>query len=419
MADEARPHGNWLLVAALVAAAVLSYVNRQAPTLLVDPLRRDLGLDDIRISLLIGASFAVVYALSSLGLGWLSDRRSRTRIIAAAILLWSIGSIGCAFSGSFAQLFACRMLIGASEAALIPAALSLIADNFSERRRGLATGTFLVGIFGGAGGSIVIVGYLLGVAGRGPFAVLPYADTPWRQVFMLAAFPGLLLLPFFLLRRDDRGGAPREIAGAGMTTAAVMQWRAIGLLCAALTLVSISDNAVMAWVPSLLIRDFGVSAPQVGRYLGVSLMIGGSAGVLLGGWLSDRFAASRWGRSSVCAIAVTLAIPPAISMLVHDATTVILCMGLYLAISAAATCAGTSALLAITVPERRGLVASILTLCSVAIGFGVGPSFAVIAADRLHGLSHGLVAVTTGSLLGAGLLFVTHIVRPVRRIAPV
>ena len=88
---------------------------------------------------------------------------------------------------------------------------------------------------------------------------------------------------------------------------------------------------------------------------------------------------------------------------------VIACIGAYLALSAAATCAGIAALLAIAPPERRGLVMSILTLSTVALGFGIGPSLTIVLAGVLGGLSHSLMVVSIGSLLSALILFALYI----------
>jgi MFS family permease len=407
LADSGPGARGWALTGILILSAVVSYTNRQVITLIVEPLKHDMKLDDRQISLLIGASFAIVYAVCSLAFGWLADFRSRTRIIGSAIIMWSVASALSGFAQSFAQLFTCRMVIGATEAALIPAALSLIADRFPVHRRGLATGLFLVGIFGGAGGSIIIVGSLLELLTRGVLHPMSAGTAAWRQLFVLASLPGLLLGPVVLLIRDGRPAPSGRDAGTERrhTPLSNLPWKAIGAVAGGLTLMSLSDNAILAWLPSVLIRQFSVSPSFVGKYLGFSLMLGGGAGVMLGGLFADRTARQYPGRTVVSAVACLLTIPFLLSLTTQSSDLIIAAFGIYLAVSASATASGLSALLGIVPGERRGFVMSIITLTSVAIGFGVAPTATVFAAERLGSLARGLLAVSLSAVFLAVLMF--------------
>ena len=63
-----RPYA-WTVVAILIATAILSYTDRQVLSLLVDPIRGDMGISDTQISLLLGTAFAVVYGIAGIPLG--------------------------------------------------------------------------------------------------------------------------------------------------------------------------------------------------------------------------------------------------------------------------------------------------------------------------------------------------------------
>src|SRR5882757_3161250 len=106
-----RPYA-WAVVAILIATAVLSYTDRQVLSLLVDPIRGDLGISDTQISLLLGTAFAVVYGIAGLPLGFLADRTSRRNLIFAGVVVWSLGTLACGLSQSFGQLFAGRLVVG-------------------------------------------------------------------------------------------------------------------------------------------------------------------------------------------------------------------------------------------------------------------------------------------------------------------
>src|ERR1700726_4552841 len=105
----ARPYA-WAVVAILIATAVLSYTDRQVLSLLVDPVRRDLGISDTQISLLLGTAFAVVYGIAGIPFGMLADRTSRRNLIFFGVVVWSLGTVACGYAHSFGQLFAARIV---------------------------------------------------------------------------------------------------------------------------------------------------------------------------------------------------------------------------------------------------------------------------------------------------------------------
>ena len=117
----------WLVVAVLFSVSVVSYTDRYVLTLLVDPISHDLEVDDFQISLLLGSSFALVYAVIGIVMGVLADRLNRRNLIVAGILLWSCATIGCGFARAYDSLFLMRMCVGIGEATLAPASISLVS----------------------------------------------------------------------------------------------------------------------------------------------------------------------------------------------------------------------------------------------------------------------------------------------------
>ena len=93
----------WGVLAILVATAIVSYTDRQVLSLLVAPVRHDLGISDTQISLLLGTAFAVIYGIAGIPFGMLADRTSRRNLIFFAVVVWSIGTVACGYSQSFGQ----------------------------------------------------------------------------------------------------------------------------------------------------------------------------------------------------------------------------------------------------------------------------------------------------------------------------
>jgi MFS family permease len=421
MVDESgypsRPYA-WTVVAILIATAVLSYTDRQVLSLLVDPIRGELGISDTQVSLLLGTAFAVVYGIAGIPLGLLADRTSRRNLIFAGVVVWSCGTLACGFSHSFGQLFAARIVVGLGEAVLSPAAISLISDYFPPSRRGTAVGFFLSGIAMGIGAAILIGGGVLHVVELGVLAGTPLANQPaWRLVLLLIGAPGLLWsLAILAIRepaRQANAPASRSTAPASATTkssAITPPWRTttwarvipIYLVVAAASLV---DNAVGAWAPTLLIREFTRDPAQVGVQLGFLLTAGFGGGVLVGGWLADR-AGSRGGwayKLGVCLISGVVILPVSLLINAGQFNIVLLSVPLYFALSGIVTACGFSAILDVVPNRSRGLAMAISFFLNVALGAGLGPTAVALASDHVFGAAAGLgPAITLTVAAGYG-----------------
>jgi MFS family permease len=129
-AEEPYPSARyaWYVVGVLTLVYVFSFIDRQILNLLVSPIRRDLGITDTQMSLLMGFSFALFYTFCGIPLGWMADRFSRRSLVASGLVFWSVMTAGGGLARNFWQMLWLRMGVGIGEAALSPAAYSLIAD---------------------------------------------------------------------------------------------------------------------------------------------------------------------------------------------------------------------------------------------------------------------------------------------------
>jgi MFS family permease len=397
----------WTVVAILIATAVLSYTDRQVLSLLVDPIRAELGISDTQISLLLGTAFAVVYGIAGLPLGFLADRISRRNLIFAGIVVWSLGTIACGLSRHFGQIFASRIVVGLGEAALSPAAISLISDYFPPSRRGTAVGFFLSGIAMGNGVAILIGGGVLHAIELAPLTgTFLGSFAPWRLVLLAIGAPGLVWALVILLireplRRAPDGtstsnssppGAPRAGAPAPLRGWRNSAWIKALPIYIVLAAASFSDNAVGAWSPTLLMREFGRNPAQVGIELGLLLTLGFGGGVLIGGVLSDRATARRGWSSKlwVCCGAGLLILPASLLMNSPHFGQVLAGVPLYFALSGIVTAVGFSAILDIVPAGSRGLAMSMSFFLNVALGAGLGPTAVAVAAAHIFSADAGL-----------------------------
>jgi MFS family permease len=309
-----------------MVAYLFSYVDRQILSMLVGPIRADLGLSDTQVSLLHGLAFAVCYTLLGVWpVGKWADTGNRRNVIAGGVFLWSLMTALCGRAWSYGTLFAARIGVGVGEAALAPSAYSMIADYFPPERRGRALGIFAMGVYFGIGAAVMITGLVVQLVAATPAVTMPVLGEvrSWQLAFLAIGPPGLLVALWLLtvrepLRRGTGGtgggtggigrgtGSGNTIEGsalAGHGTAAtppgfgavLAHVRAHARFYAALTLgvslLTLLFNAVAFWVPAHLIRVHGFTPVRIAFTYGPLMFVFGALGIVAGGWLADRLRA--------------------------------------------------------------------------------------------------------------------------------
>jgi len=306
----------WYVVGVLTVAYLFSYIDRQILSLMVGPIKRDLGLTDTQFSLLHGFAFALFYTLLGIPLARIADLRSRRLLIAAGVALWSIATALSGMARSFAQLFAARVAVGVGEAALSPAAYSMLADLFPRDRLGRAIGVYSSGVFVGIGLSFVIGGVLVaGFEATGGVTVplLGHLHS-WQATFLLIGTPGILVAMLVLTCREPSRAAGIPGSASAPPPRAILRWVADNkrLYVAHFTgfaMLTLLFNAIMAWAPEYFIRIHGLDRLAVGTRLGVIAAVFGGVGIVCGGivtdWLArrgDAAAPMRTGLIGACAL---------------------------------------------------------------------------------------------------------------------
>ncbi|MFO1095228.1 MAG: MFS transporter [Planctomycetaceae bacterium] len=290
----------WYVVAVLTLAYIVSFIDRQIMSFLVKPIQRDLQIGDTETSLLMGLSFAIFYTLFGIPLGRLADTRSRRAIISVGIAFWSLMTVACGFTRKFWQLALTRMGVGVGEAALSPAAYSLIADYFPPTRRATAMSVYSMGIYVGSGLSFILGGWVAGqVAGQASYT-LPILGTlrSWQIVFVAVGLPGILVALLLLTVREPVRRGPSkagQLAAAPATireTLAYVRGNAATFICLnlAISLLTLNSYASSGWIPTMFARRFDWLPRQIGLVYGLVVAISGTLGVVGGGWLADHWA---------------------------------------------------------------------------------------------------------------------------------
>lgn len=293
----------WFVVIVLTLAYTCSFIDRQILTLLIEPIRRDLHITDTQVSLLGGLAFSIFYTTLGIPIARLADQTHRRNLMAAGLAFWSVMTATCGLARSFWGLFATRVGVGVGEAALSPAAFSLLSDYFPPRKLALAISVYSMGLYFGAGLALMIGGSVVKMVSNAPMHQLPLVGDvfSWQLTFFVVALLGLpVLLLMFLIREPARRGVARRSAtpdarpSSWPALRAFMRENVRTLVChiSAFTLFGIAINCYLFWAPTLMMRTHGWDAPQAGLVIGAMLFGLGTAGVYCGGWLAGRLAAA-------------------------------------------------------------------------------------------------------------------------------
>lgn len=294
-----KPAYAWYVVVLLTLAYVVSYMDRQILALVVGPIKRDLGLSDTQIGLLLGPAFAIFYTTLGVPLGWLADRKSRRALIGIGITLWCAATAASGLARNFLQLFAARVAVGVGEATLNPSALSLISDYFPPGRRARAIAVYTMAISLGGGIAYLIGGQVVVWAGSVATIHVPGigALRPWQIAFVAVGLPGLLIaLLMFTVREPARTGQRRLDGNDGGSSFLVTirylrsRWKVYGSLFSCMCMVTILAYGHF-WLPTLFERTWGWDIATVTLYMGFGLLLFGPPSNLFGGWLADRLVA--------------------------------------------------------------------------------------------------------------------------------
>jgi MFS family permease len=274
-----------LVVAVLGVINLVSQMDRVLFSLMVEPIKAELGLSDGQMGLLGGLAFALCFAFMGLAAGRIADRWNRVSLIGIALCAWSAATAACGLATNFVQMFVVRMLVGTSEAGCVPSAQSLIADASPPHRRAL-----WLSVFTGIGTVGTLVGLVLGG--------VVMEMIGWRMTFVAFGAFGLIPLAILMLTLKDT-----RSLGAG--TAMTAPWtqdvhtmlcrREIQVLLVALPLLYTTVGAA-TWIPAFFDRAYGVSAQDFSRTGGAFLGFGLILGTFAGGFVVNRLMGKdhRW-----------------------------------------------------------------------------------------------------------------------------
>ena len=374
VAAEAAPRHAWRELWLISIGHGLTHWYPATFYLLLPLIGNELGLSYSQIGLIITCQY-LASAVANVPGGVLVDTVGRKGLLMAISLFWvGFPYLLISFTHSYAMLLVCVALVGFGNSLWHPTAIPTLGNRYPDRK-GLVLSVH--GMGGNVGDAIapVVIGAALAV-------------FSWREVVVLNVAPGLVVaLLMFTMLGTIRLGA-KKAHGEGQSLAqyvaslgGLLRNRALSLLCISSCFRSMTQTALLTFLPVYLANDMGYSPAIVGACL-FALQAAGFAAAPVAGHLSDRMGRKQIVIASMLTTAVVLA---AMAFAGHSPIFIglIAVLGFFMY----ATRPVIQAWLLETTPRHMGGSSIGVLFGAQAIGAALGPLAAGLVAD-----SHGLLA---------------------------
>lgn len=404
----------WYATIVLAVMYWLSVLDRFIISLLVGPIKADLGISDTQFGLLNGFAFAITFCLFGLIAGAVADRFSRRWVVFTGVSIWSISTALCGTAQNFWHLLTARVGVGAGEAALSPAATSMLTDLFPRERLTLAIAVYSIGSTIGAGCAFLFGGLIIEAVSQHSTVALPLVGDvrSWQAVFFLVGVPGAVIsLLMFTVPEPVRRGTRAAVANWAFVAVAYRdllkfirtQPRFFFSHYVGFGLASCVVSGLGTWYAAFMGRTFGWPFSRIGLALG--LIMGGSG--ILGPVISGRFidAMVRRGRQDAQFLwygsCVALAAPAGVIALTSKSPLVfIVFITMFQLLTSSINACNNAALSLVTPNALRGTGVAFYSATVGLVGLSLGPLLMGAISDHVF---HSEAAIGYGMATVVGI----------------
>ena len=414
------PTQAWYAVFVLALGLMVTYLDRGILSLLVEPIKRDLHINDTQMSLLIGFAFICFYLIIALPIARLIDYKSRRTILGVGTAIWGFTTTLSGLANNFGELFACRVGVGVGAACSSPAAFSMLADLFPREKLARAFAVLFLGVYGGEGISLIVGGYLANFFTQLPPRSYPFVGTlhGWQLTLIAIGVPGLLVSALLATVREP---ARRGQAGAGghqvraapqqipVKNVVVFMWKNAGIflpIFASMGIAAALTFGVRSWGPAFYTRTFDWSVAKYGLVQGTLALTIMPFGALTGSLFAERLA-KRYDDANMRTVFIgqLLALPGLVLFPLMPTAPLAVALSTWGTFFVFCTTAPMNAALQIVTPNQmRGQVTALFLFVYNVIGIGLGPTFVALFTDFVFHSENLLGrAITVASLIMGSL----------------
>ncbi len=394
--EQVTPQAYYAL-GVLLAAYILSFIDRNVMAVLIGPIRQDLHITDFQYSLLHGFAFSMFYIVLGIPIARLADHSNRKWIITIGIFFWSIMCCLCGMARNVVTLFIARIGVGVGEAALSPPAFSMLSDYFPPAKQARAFAIYSLGVTIGGGLSAIIGGFVYKFFAASGGATLPILGhvSAWQMTFVCVGAPGLILVFLLSLIKEPERRLDRDPVVSESSSSLRECWDYlkrhrriyIGVI-GANALLTVMTYGTLAWFIEFMIRSYGVPRESAGAQFGLIYIIAGSLGAITIGWfvqpMVQRGIVDAPARMLLI-ISVLLAIPAIAGPLSPNPTLAVIlaCPTLFLLNGFYGP--GVTALQAVTPNRMKAQVTALSLFFANLFGLALGPTIVATLTDFVFG----------------------------------
>jgi MFS family permease len=393
---------------------MINFLDRGILTLLVEPIKRDLRLSDVQMSLIMGFAFTFFYAVLGLPVARLVDRKSRKLIMTVGITIWSAMTMLCGLASNFWHLFIARMGLGVGETTSGPSAYSLLSDYFPPHRLPRAISFMQLGFMSGTGLSLILGAWIIGFVTVHPELSLPLVGhlRGWQTVLMLVGLPGLVVAAIMASVREPprMGGTPVEATPVAEIFRFIMRQKLVYLpLFIGMGLRTLQMFGLSMWQPAFYGRTYGWSPSQIGYVSGLSVFVAMPIGLALGGWLAEHYwkKSIHDGNVRVVVLSTLVSVPFGVAgPLMPDPWLAVGCLLLAQLTAMMAAAPENAAVQTVTPNRLRGQMTFLFLFIMNVVGMGLGPIMVGALSQYVFGEDQiRLSLATTGALMGTPAVY--------------
>lgn len=301
-----RTRARYVVLALIAVGTMINYLDRSLLAVAAPSMSQDLALGAATMGVLFSA-FSWSYALAQIPGGMFLDRFGVRLTYALSVGVWSVFTALQGAATGLISLIVYRLGLGAAEAPCFPANSRILVSWFPQQERARANSVYSVGMY-------------FGIAFLSPVLFWVTGTFGWRALFIIAGVIGVLFaLLWWQVYRDPEHSRMVNQAeldhiaagGGGLASTAgktSFSWKQIGWLLGKRQILGASigqfaTNATLVffltWFPTYLVAERNMPWLKVG-WMAVLPFIAASAGVLIGGQLSDalvkRSGSATFGR---------------------------------------------------------------------------------------------------------------------------
>ncbi len=286
----------WRIFAATWLSYAGFYFCRKPFFIVKAALSEELSWDPSMLGL-IGTAYLVAYALGQFAAGALGTRFGSRLLLLGGMAVTLVANLAFGFTNSAATFAALMVVNGLAQATGWSGNVAALGPWYARKERGT-----IMGIWG--------TNYQLGGVLANTMAAWILGQWGYQWSFFAGSAVMLFVWTFFLFNQrnhpedvgldpiaDDEAptgadGAPTQ--GLGWTRDVVINVLLVGLFY---FFVKFIRYALWSWTPFLLRRDYGMDLDDAG-FLSTLFDVGGIAGVIAAGWLSDKLFNGRRAKVS-------------------------------------------------------------------------------------------------------------------------